>query len=122
KNLPTVGSRAETIERLLQSLWSGETKAISKPSDIDVVGHRVVHGGLRHFKPTVVTDRLKSAIEVASVFAPLHSRAELQGMEIVAKLLGPVPQVAVFDTGFHHNMPLSGRPTPVLMNGSSREF
>ena len=51
KNLPSVGSRAEAIEHLLQSLWSGETQAISKPSDIDVVGHRVVHGGLRHFDP-----------------------------------------------------------------------
>ncbi len=112
ENLPTVGSRAEAIERLLQSLWSGETKAISGSSDIDVVGHRVVHGGLRHFEPTVVTDRIKSAIEVASVFAPLHSRAELQGMGIVAKLLGPVPQIAVFDTGFHHNMPLPAATYP----------
>jgi acetate kinase len=112
KNLPTVGSRAEAIERLLQSLWSGETQAISGSSDIDVVGHRVVHGGLRHFEPTLVTDRIKSAIEVASVFAPLHSRAELQGMEIVSKLLGPVPQIAVFDTGFHHNMPLSAATYP----------
>ena len=112
KNLPTVGSRAEAIERLLESLWSGETQAISKPSDIDVVGHRVVHGGLRHFEPAVVTERIKSAIEVASVFAPLHSRAELQGMEIVEKLLGPVPQIAVFDTGFHHNMPLSAATYP----------
>jgi acetate kinase len=93
-------------------LWSGETQAISKPSDIDVVGHRVVHGGLRHFEPAVVTERIKSAIEVASVFAPLHSRAELQGMEIVEKLLGPVPQIAVFDTGFHHNMPLSAATYP----------
>ena len=112
ENLPTVGSRAEAIERLLQSLWSGETKAISGSSDIDVVGHRVVHGGLRHFEPAVVTDRIKSAIEVASVFAPLHSRAELQGMEIVAKLLGPVPQIAVFDTGFHRTMPLSAATYP----------
>ena len=112
KNLPSVGSRAEAIERLLESLWSGETKAISGSSDVDVVGHRVVHGGLRHFEPAVVTERIKSAIEVASVFAPLHSRAELQGMEIVEKLLGPVPQIAVFDTGFHHNMPLSAATYP----------
>jgi len=109
KNLPTVGSRAEAIERLLESLWSGETQAISKPSDIDVVGHRVVHGGLRHFEPAVVTERIKSAIEVASVFAPLHSRAELQGMEIVEKLLGPVPQIAVLSTRINTSlMPMDG--------------
>ena len=112
KNLPSVGSRAQAIERLLQSLWSGETQAISKPSDIDVVGHRVVHGGPQHFEPTVVTAEVKSAIQSVSVFAPLHNRAELQGMEIVAKLLGPVPQIAVFDTGFHHNMPLAAATYP----------
>lgn len=112
KDLASAGSRGDEIERLLQSLWSGETQAVSGPSDIDVVGHRVVHGGLRHFEPTVVTERIKSAIEVASAFAPLHSRAELQGMESVAKLLGPVPQIAVFDTGFHRTMPLPASMYP----------
>src|SRR5271157_3520963 len=107
KDLASVGSRGEAIERLLHSLWSGDTRAISGPSDIDVVGHRVVHGGPQHFVPSFVTAEVKSAIESVSVFAPLHNRAELEGMEIVAKLLGPVPQIAVFDTGFHRTMPLS---------------
>jgi len=107
KDLTSVSSRGEAIERLLQSLWSGDTRAISAPSDIDVVGHRVVHGGPQHFVPSFVTAEVKSAIESVSVFAPLHNRAELQGMEIVAKLLGPAPQIAVFDTGFHRTMPLS---------------
>ena len=112
KDLIPAASRAEAIERLLHSLWSGETQAISGPSDIDVVGHRVVHGGPQHFEPAVVTAEVKSAIESVSVFAPLHNRAELQGMEIVAKLLGSVPQIAVFDTGFHRTMPLSAATYP----------
>jgi acetate kinase len=112
KDLTSAGSRGEAIERLLHSLWSGETQAISGPSDIDVVGHRVVHGGPQYFEPSIVTAKVKSAIESVSVFAPLHNRAELEGMEIVAKLLGPVPQVAVFDTGFHHTMPLSAATYP----------
>jgi acetate kinase len=106
KEVTSGGSRGEDIERLLQNLWSGETQAISGPSEIDVVGHRVVHGGSQHFEPSIVTAEVKSAIEGVSVFAPLHNHAELEGMEIVAKLLGPVPQVAVFDTGFHRTMPL----------------
>jgi acetate kinase len=106
------GSRGEAIERLLNSLWSGEAQAISKPSEIDVVGHRVVHGGPHHFEPAVVTAEVKSAIESVSSFAPLHNRAELEGMEIVARLLGPVPQIAVFDTGFHRTMPLSAATYP----------
>jgi acetate kinase len=112
KDLTSAGSRGEAIKRLLQSLWSGETQALSSPSEIDIVGHRVVHGGPQYFEATVVTAEVKSAIEEASAFAPLHSRAELQGMEIVAKLLGPVPQVAVFDTGFHRTMPLSAATYP----------
>ena len=112
KDLPAFGSRKESIERLLARSWSGETQAISSPSEIDVVGHRVVHGGPHHFDPTFVTAEVKSAIESVSVFAPLHNRAELQGMEIVAKLLVSVPQVAVFDTGFHHAMPLAAATYP----------
>ena len=112
KDLPAVGSRAEAIERLLQSLWSGETQAISDSSEIEVVGHRVVHGGPHYFEPAIVNAEVKAAIRSVSVFAPLHNRAELEGMEIVAKLLGSVPQVAVFDTGFHRTMPLAAATYP----------
>lgn len=112
KDQTSVGSRGEAVERLLNSLWSGETQAISGPSDIDVVGHRVVHGGPQYFEPAFVTAEVKSAIESVSAFAPLHNRAELEGMNIVAKLLGSAPQVAVFDTGFHQTMPLAAKTYP----------
>ncbi len=112
KELPAVGSRAEAIERLLQSLWSGETQAISDSSEIEVVGHRVVHGGPHYFEPSIVNAEVKAAIKSVSMFAPLHNRAELEGMEIVAKLLGSVPQIAVFDTGFHRTMPLAAATYP----------
>ena len=112
EDLASVDSRGEAITRLLQTLWSGKTLAISGPGEIDVVGHRVVHGGPQYFDPTVVTAEVKSAIRDVSVFAPLHNRAELEGMEIVTKLLGRVPQIAVFDTGFHHTMPLSAATYP----------
>jgi acetate kinase len=112
EDLASADSRGEAITRLLQTLWSGKTQAISGPSEIDVVGHRVVHGGPHHFEPAVVNAELKQAIRDVSVFAPLHNRAELEGMEIVSKLLGPVPQIAVFDTGFHHSMPLSAATYP----------
>jgi acetate kinase len=105
-------SRGEAIEHLLHGLWGGDTRAISAPSEIDVVGHRVVHGGPQYFSPTFVTPEVKSAIAGVSLFAPLHNRAELEGMEIVTKLFGPVPQVAVFDTGFHRTMPRSSAVYP----------
>jgi len=105
-------SRDQCIERLLQTLWSGEAQVVASPAAIDVVGHRVVHGGPQHFQPALVTAEVKAAIERVSAFAPLHNRAELQGMEIAARLLGPVAQVAVFDTGFHHDMPAAAATYP----------
>jgi acetate kinase len=108
----STGSRGEAIEHLLRGVWSGETQAISGPKEIDVVGHRVVHGGPHYFEPAIVTDEVKRAIAGVSAIAPLHNRAELEGMEIVAKLLGSVPQVAVFDTGFHHLMPVAAATYP----------
>jgi acetate kinase len=105
-------SRSEAITQLLQTLWDGNTQVISGPGDIHIVGHRVVHGGLHCFEPALVTPELKSAIESVSAFVPLHNRAELDGMEIVEQLLGTVPQVAVFDTGFHHSIPLPAATYP----------
>ena len=106
------GSRAEAVEHLLQTLWTGNTQVIPDATAIHIVGHRVVHGGPKHFDPELITEEVKAAIQAASLFAPLHNRAELDGMEIVGKLLGPVPQVAVFDTGFHHAMPLAAATYP----------
>ncbi|MFZ0686155.1 MAG: acetate kinase [Terriglobales bacterium] len=112
KDETSVESRPEAVKRLLETLWRGKTQAISGPSHVDVVGHRVVHGGPDHFEPAFVTADVKSAIKAVSAFAPLHNRAELEGMDLVAKLLGPVPQVAVFDTGFHRTMPLAAKTYP----------
>src|SRR5262245_31494833 len=105
-------ARAEAVKRLLSAAWSGETQSIVAASEIGVVGHRVVHGGPRYAEPVLITPDVKSAIAAASEFAPLHSGAELEGMEVVENLLGPVPQVAVFDTGFHRNMPLAAAVYP----------
>jgi acetate kinase len=112
KQRTKVGSRAEAIKQLLSTLWDGDTRAISAPSEIDVVGHRVVHGGPQYEDPVLITPEVKAAIAKVSAFAPLHNRAELEGMEIVEKLLGPVPQIAVFDTGFHRNIPLEAAVYP----------
>ena len=105
-------SRAQAIEDMLDTLWSGDSSAIASPSKIDVVGHRVVHGGPDFENPTVITTRVKGAITAVSAFAPLHNRAELEGVETIGKLMGSVPQVAVFDTGFHKKMPLSAAVYP----------
>ena len=98
-------SRASAIDHLLNTLWSGKLRVISTPSEIDVVGHRIVHGGKDFENATAITQDVKSAIARMSVFAPLHNRAELEGIDIIEKRLGAVAQVAVFDTGFHSRLP-----------------
>ena len=101
---------------------SGSARAITSASDIDAVGHRVVHGGPNFEDPVVVTPQVYSAIADVSEFAPLHIRAELEGMKIVENLRGDVPQIAVFDTGFHRQMPLRRQSTLAPMSGSRRAF
>jgi acetate kinase len=100
-----VKTREQALDPVLDTLWSGETQVISAPSEIHLVGHRVVNGGPNYEHPTLITPEVRAAIARMSLFAPLHNRAELDGMDIVAKRFGPVPQVAVFDTGFHSRMP-----------------
>jgi len=108
----TVSSRAEAIEHLLGTLWDGETRAVTSRAEIDVVGHRVVHGGPKYEEPVLLTPDVRAEIAKVSTFAPLHNRAELKGMEVIEKLLGPVPQVAVFDTGFHRRLPQAAAVYP----------
>ncbi len=98
-------SRRQALERSLRSLWEGDDRIIEGPSEIRVVGHRIVHGGSRFYDPVIITDEVKRAIASASAIAPLHNRAELEAVELIEGLMGRVPQVAVFDTGFHHHLP-----------------
>src|ERR1700730_11282640 len=107
-----VSSRAEATARLLDTLWKGEASAVSSLSEIDVVGHRIVHGGPAFEDPVVITAEATSAIAAVSAIAPLHNRAQLEGVDTIEKLLGAVRQVAVFDTGFHKKMPLAAAVYP----------
>ncbi|MGA9884213.1 MAG: acetate kinase [Candidatus Acidiferrales bacterium] len=98
-------SRKEATARLLESIWSGAAAVMRDPSDISIAGHRVVNGGSQFRKPALITPAVKAAIEQMAVFAPLHNRAELEGIEMVQQKCGALPQVAVFDTAFHAQIP-----------------
>jgi acetate kinase len=97
-------SRSEATTRLLDALTAGGTRVLADKSEIAAVGHRIVNGGREYTQPTVITAEVKKAIERMAVFAPLHNRVELEGIALIEKLLGAVPQVAVFDTGFHSKL------------------
>ncbi|BBY80578.1 acetate kinase [Mycolicibacterium pulveris] len=69
------------------------------------VGHRAVHGGRSFYEPTPVTDELIAKMRELAPLAPLHNPPSVLGMEVARKLLPDLPHIAVFDTGFFHDLP-----------------
>jgi acetate kinase len=99
--------RLQGMSQLLESLTTGETQVIKEFSEIDIVGHRVVHGGSGYSEATLITPEVKETIRQLIPLAPNHNPAHLEGIEAVENILENVPQVAVFDTAFHSKMPQS---------------
>jgi acetate kinase len=74
----------------------------SVAGSVDVVGHRIVHGGPVYRETTLLTSDVRNAIAKEIEFAPAHNRFELEAVQAVDQVIGPrTPQIAVFDTGFH---------------------
>jgi acetate kinase len=95
--------RDRQSQRMLEMLWRGEDAVVSGPGAIAAIGHRVVHGGDRA-QSCWVDDALKAEIRRLSEFAPLHNPVNLGGIELAEQLFPGIPQVAVFDTAFHHTL------------------
>jgi acetate kinase len=107
-------SRPEVIEILLATLWQRQTKVIENSSEIDVVGHRVVHGGQDYRQSVRVTAEVQAAIARLFALAPVHNPANLEGIEAISKIFGEdTPQVAVFDTAFHSHIAEAAAIYPV---------
>ena len=69
------------------------------------VGHRVVHGGQRLYRPTVVDDSVLDQLRELAPLAPLHNPPAVLGIEVARRVLPDLPHVAVFDTAFFHDLP-----------------
>lgn len=95
----------EAIRLVIDALTKGDNAVISDLSEIDAVGHRVVHGGEDFASSVIIDESVKDAIRKCSDLAPLHNPANLIGIDACEKLMPGVPQVAVFDTAFHQTMP-----------------
>lgn len=108
----SVDERQKAIAYMLNTLWRGSTSVISQLSDIDIVGHRVVHGGNQYSKATMVTPQVKAAISQLAPLAPTHNPANLEGIEAIEQILPPMRQVVVFDTAFHSQLPLAAAVYP----------
>ncbi|WP_309727866.1 acetate/propionate family kinase [Chamaesiphon sp. OTE_75_metabat_556] len=98
-------TRLADIEYILSLLWSGKTQVINGIEEVDIVGHRVVHGGDKYSQPMLIDPEVKMEIDRLSIFAPLHNPANLMGIEAIESLSANLPQMAVFDTAFHGTLP-----------------
>ncbi len=98
-------SHADGIRRVIELMTTGSTAVISSMSEIDAVGHRVLHGGAEFSGSVLVTPEVKDAIKRCIPLGPLHNPANLTGILACEEAMGDIPQVAVFDTAFHQTMP-----------------
>lgn len=100
--LPT---HSEAIAAVIDKLTSPEYGVVASMTEINAVGHRVVHGGEAFSSSVLITDEVLAAIDDCTPLAPLHNPANITGIKACTKVMRGVPQVAVFDTSFHQTMP-----------------
>ena len=94
----------QAIELVLKTLQDKEIGVIKSMDEIDAVGHRVVHGGEIFKKSVLIDEKVMKEIEDMTDLAPLHQPANIAGIKACQRLIN-VPNVAVFDTAFHAQMP-----------------
>ena len=95
----------KAVSLVLNALTDKETGVISSLSEIDAVGHRLVHGGEKFASSTLINEEVIAAITECNDLAPLHNPANLIGIRACQELMPGVPQAGVFDTAFHQTMP-----------------
>lgn len=96
---------AVATEIVIKYLTDAETGVISDMSEIEAVGHRVVHGGPYFFESVLLSDEVLEKLELCRDFAPLHTGAHIMGIKGCLAVMPKTPQVLVFDTAFHQTMP-----------------
>ncbi len=100
-----IADHTEGLNTIVSLMTDPETGVIGDVSEIDAVGHRVVHGAETFRKPTIIDDQVLDAIRDNIRLAPLHNPANILGIEVARKIFPSAIQVAVFDTAFHHSIP-----------------
>ena len=96
---------SEAFEAVVALITSLDEGIIQDLNELTAVGHRVVHGGDKYGSAVIIDDAVIEDIDKNSNLAPLHNPLNLMEIKAARKLMLKVPQVAVFDTGFHQKMP-----------------
>ncbi|HHV73552.1 acetate kinase [Thermoanaerobacterium sp. PSU-2] len=95
----------DAIKLVLDALVNSDYGVIKDMSEIDAVGHRVVHGGESFTSSVLINDEVLKTITDCIELAPLHNPANIEGIKACQQIMPNVPMVAVFDTAFHQTMP-----------------
>ena len=98
-------THSEAIQAVLDALVDPVNGVVASMSEIDAVGHRVVHGGEAFAGSVLITDEVMQALEDCIPLAPLHNPANITGIKACEACMPGVPMVGVFDTAFHQSMP-----------------
>ena len=93
------------IQMVLDALVNEKSGVVKSLSEIDAIGHRVLHGGMKITNSVIIDEEVIKVIEECADLGPLHNPANLMGINACMKLMPGVPNVAVFDTAFHQTMP-----------------
>ncbi|UEG52777.1 acetate kinase [Mucilaginibacter daejeonensis] len=102
EELPDHEAGLKQVNRLLTE---GDLAVIQDPADIQVVGHRIVHGGERFTTTTVIDAKVKEELKTTFQLAPLHNPPSYLGIEVAEKIFTNATQIGVFDTAFHQTLP-----------------
>ena len=94
------------LEKIAGMLLDSEIGVIKKESEINAVGHRVVHGGSTFSNTTIIDQSVKDKIKQFFELAPLHNPPNYEGIEVSETIFPSAKQIAVFDTAFHQSIPV----------------
>ncbi|HOE66089.1 MAG TPA: acetate kinase [Candidatus Hydrogenedentes bacterium] len=111
--LVAVPDHGAAIDAICKTLLCSDCGVISDITEIVGIGHRVVHGGEEFTGSVIIDDDVLAGIRKCSRLAPLHNPPALEGIEACEKIFSGIPQVAVFDTAFHHTIPPQAYRYPV---------
>lgn len=99
-----LADHSAAIQMVVNVLLDEKVGCISSPSEIEAIGHRVVHGGPYFSESMLVTDEVMKTLDKCVSYAPLHTPAHIMGIKGCTAVMPNTPQVLVFDTAFHQTM------------------
>ncbi|MBU2929344.1 acetate kinase [Winogradskyella psychrotolerans] len=105
KQIESIKDHNQGLKHIEDLLLDSEKGVIKNADEIDVIGHRVVHGGNSFSDTTLITEVVKQDIKSYSSLAPLHNPNNLEGIIVAEQLFPNAKQVAVFDTAFFQTLP-----------------